>query len=398
MVCVMDPGCRRRGAAIGAALCDERVLSSCSHIMALSTIQKVVMFSGLVLCVSLLLPKTFLSKGKQPEGNSGRFPSSVPQGKPLDPRVGGFPRSHLSEAVSKAKAGGGSNSRKSLVGQIIPIYGFGILVYILYILFKLSSQGKNVKMEPKSVPIANGNLKRKITDYELTQLQDKLKETEEAMEKIISRMGPDHQGCKDGNVSNDEEQQLLERLKEITRVMKEGKVLDGISPEQEAEEAPYMEEWEGYPEETYPVYDPSDSRRRHNTILVDPSLLNQPSAEEIAEQMEFMEDYTRYCTENEAEDGSDEVTTYDHCDVVQLSPAPTPEDETAPEEQSDDEDPAVIAENAGFSSDMASEGEQGPEASPADPAVNGDLLGTISHSLGEESQSLRKRGKKSPDC
>lgn len=54
-----------------------------------------------------------------------------------------------------------------------------------------------------------------------------------------------HFHCRDGNVSTDEEQQLLKRLKEITRVMKEGKILDGVSPEQEAEEAPYMEDWEG---------------------------------------------------------------------------------------------------------------------------------------------------------
>ncbi|XP_075694310.1 protein RIC-3 [Rhinoderma darwinii] len=361
--------------------------------MALSTIQKVVMFSGLVLCVSLLLPRTFLNRGKQqPEGNLGRFPSAVPPGKSVDGRGGGFSRSHLSEAVSKAKAGGGGggggSSRQSLVGQIIPIYGFGILLYILYILFKLSSKGKCVKLEPKSVPIANGNLKRKITDYELNQLQDKLIETEEAMEKIISRLGPNSE--REKNVSNDEEQQLLQRLKDITRVMKEGKILDGISPEQEAEEAPYMEE--GYPEETYPIYDPSESRRRPHTILVDQSLLNQPSAEEIAEQMEFMEDYNRYYTES-----PNGVTTYDPRADARHSPVLTPEDEICPEDQSDDDDPAIIAENAGFSSDTASDGERGPEPSVTDPAVNGDLSETI-NTIRDESQSLRKRSKKTPDC
>ncbi|KAM4018484.1 protein RIC-3 [Anomaloglossus baeobatrachus] len=369
--------------------------------MALSTIQKVVMFSGLVLCVSLLLPKTFLSRGKQslqqPEGNAGRFPSAVPHGKPVDSRGGGFSRSHLSEAVSKAKAGGGgSSSRQSLVGQIIPIYGFGILLYILYILFKLSSKGRNVKTEPKSVPIANGNLKRKITDYELNQLQDKLKETEDAMEKIIHRLGPNKD--RENNVSNDEEQQLLQRLKEITRVMKEGKILDGISPEQEAEEAPYMEEWEGYPEETYPVYDPSEGRRRPSTILVDPSLLDQPSAEEIAEQMEFMEDYNRYYTEEPAEDGSIELSRYDPCDDPRHGPLLSPEDELCTEDQSDDDDPAIIAENAGFSTDTDSGQEQGPEAPGTNPAGNGDLLETVSNAASEEAQSLRKRSKKNPDC
>ncbi|XP_073401315.1 protein RIC-3 isoform X2 [Dendrobates tinctorius] len=335
-------------------------------------------------------------RAKQP-GNPGRFPSAVPHGKPVEGRGGGFSRSHLSEAVSKAKAGGGgSNSRQSLVGQIIPIYGFGILLYILYILFKLSSKGRNAKTEPKSVPTANGNLKRKITDYELSQLQDKLKETEDAMEKIIHRLGPDND--RENNVSNDEEQQLLQRLKEITRVMKKGKILDGISPEQEAEEAPYMEEWEGYPEETYPVYDRSECRKRPSTILVDPSLLDQPSAEEIAEQMEFMEDYNRYYTEDPAEDRSTGVTTYEPCDDAQHSPLLRPEDEMCTEEQSDDDDPAIIAENAGFIPDTDSDGEQGPEASGTHPAVNGNLLETISNSVSDEAQSLRKRSKKTPDC
>ncbi|XP_073515173.1 protein RIC-3 isoform X2 [Phyllobates terribilis] len=329
------------------------------------------------------------------ECNPGRFPSAAPQGKPVDGRGGGFSRSHLSEAVSKAKAGGGgSNSRQSLVGQIIPIYGFGILLYILYILFKLSSKGRNVKTEPKSVPIANGNLKRKITDYELSQLQDKLKETEDAMEKIIHRLGPEND--RENNVSNDEEQELLQRLKEITRVMKEGKILDGISPEQEAEEAPYMEEWEGYPEETYPVYDTSEDKKRPSTILVDPSLLDQPSAEEIAEQMEFMEDYNRYYTEDPAEDGSIEVTLYEPCDDPQHCPVLRPEDEemcTEEPSDDDDDDPAIIAENAGFSSDTDSDGERRPEASGTHPAVE-----TVSNSVSDEAQSLRKRSKKTPDC
>lgn len=53
-----------------------------------------------------------------------------------------FQRSHLAEAFAKAKgagggAGGGGGGR-GLMGQIIPIYGFGIFLYILYILFKVS--------------------------------------------------------------------------------------------------------------------------------------------------------------------------------------------------------------------------------------------------------------------
>lgn len=43
----------------------------------------------------------------------------------------------------------------------------------------------------------------------------------------------------------DQEKRLLHQLREITRVMKEGKFIDKPTPEKEAEEAPYMEDWEG---------------------------------------------------------------------------------------------------------------------------------------------------------
>lgn len=46
-------------------------------------------------------------------------------------------------------------------------------------------------------------------------------------------------------VTSDQEKQLLHQLREITRVMKEGQFIDRSTPEKEAEEAPYMEDWEG---------------------------------------------------------------------------------------------------------------------------------------------------------
>lgn len=46
-------------------------------------------------------------------------------------------------------------------------------------------------------------------------------------------------------MTSDQEKRLLHQLREITRVMKEGKFTDRPTPEKEAEEAPYMEDWEG---------------------------------------------------------------------------------------------------------------------------------------------------------
>uniref|UniRef100_A0A8C5QAJ3 Resistance to inhibitors of cholinesterase protein 3 N-terminal domain-containing protein n=1 Tax=Leptobrachium leishanense TaxID=445787 RepID=A0A8C5QAJ3_9ANUR len=342
-----------------------------------------------------LLSRCWDVEGVPVRGNAGHFPS-VHHPKPSDVRPSGshFPRSHLSEAVAKAKGGngGGGNGRQSLVGQIIPIYGFGILLYILYILFKLSSRGKSTKLEQKSQPISNGNLKRKITDYELGQLQDKLKETEEAMEKIISRMGPNCDRSHDMNL--DEERQLLQRLKEITRVMKEGKVLDGVSPEQEAEEAPYMEDWQGYPEETFPVYEPSDYRRPRHTVQVDHSQLSRPTAEELAEQMEFVEDDHLSCGSPEEETSCDLPA---RPDTLPAAPSSPPRDSLLAEKRcnyddDDDENPAVVAENAGFHSESSSE--QGDVCSGESFMESNDereLLDVCDDTSGAKPGALRKR-------
>ncbi|KAM5246870.1 protein RIC-3 isoform 2-T2 [Ctenodactylus gundi] len=330
--------------------------------MALSTVQRVALASGLVLAVSLLLPKAFLSRGKQPpqphpapEGKLGRFPpvmhhhSAPSTGQTPGSR---FQRSHLAEAFAKARGSGGGTgggSGRGLIGQIIPIYGFGIFLYILYILFKLS-KGKTAE-DRKCSTATPGNTHRKITNFELAQLQEKLKETEEAMEKLINRVGPN--GERAQIVTSDQEKRLLHQLREITRVMKEGKLIDRPTPEKEAEEAPYMEDWEGYPEETYPIYDPSDCmKHRQETILVDYPDLKEPSAEEIAERMEELgeEESGRLSWENMPTDpraqGGNSVTLH----------APKPE--TCSCCFHEDEDPVVLAENAAFGADSFSEQEE----------------------------------------
>uniref|UniRef100_A0A8D2C9K6 RIC3 acetylcholine receptor chaperone n=1 Tax=Sus scrofa TaxID=9823 RepID=A0A8D2C9K6_PIG len=119
--------------------------------MASSAVRRVALASGLVLAASLLLPKAFLSRGKPqepppaPEGKLGRFPPVMPHRQaPSDGQTPGarLQRSHLAEAFAKARGSGagpgGGGSGRGLMGQIIPIYGFGIFLYILYILFKVS--------------------------------------------------------------------------------------------------------------------------------------------------------------------------------------------------------------------------------------------------------------------
>ncbi|XP_060033216.1 protein RIC-3 isoform X4 [Erinaceus europaeus] len=257
--------------------------------MAYSAVQRVALGSGLVLAVSLLLPKAFLSRGR--------------------------------------------------------------------------------RQEPPSAPDAN---------FELVQLQEKLKETEEAMEKLINGVGPN--GERAQTVTSDQEKQLLHQLREITRAMKEGKFIDRSTPEKEAEEAPYMEDWEGYPEETYPLYDISDCiKHRQETILVDYPNPKEPSAEEIAEGVGVLEEPEHLGwqtpTDTRPQEDNSVVASYD------------PKSETCSCCLHEEEDPAVLAENCGFSADSEQE-EATKEVWPRDIREEG--LGTSSDEAYTGSM-LRKR-------
>lgn len=62
----------------------------------------------------------------------------------------GFSRAHSSEAAARTKGAGtgaGTGGKSNLAGQIIPVYGFGILLYILYILFKVKYWRQNLTAE-----------------------------------------------------------------------------------------------------------------------------------------------------------------------------------------------------------------------------------------------------------
>ncbi|XP_045681144.1 protein RIC-3 isoform X3 [Phyllostomus hastatus] len=348
--------------------------------MAYSTVQRVALASGLVLAMSLLLPKVFLTRGKRqepppaPEGKLGRFPPMMHHHQaPLDGQspAARVQRSHLAEAFAKARGsgggtGGGGGSGRGLMGQIIPIYGFGIFLYILYILFKLS-RGKTTTEDQKCPTAAPGNAYRKITNFELVQLQEKLKETEEAMEKLINRVGPNG-GSRAQTVTSDQEKRLLHQLREITRVMKEGRFIDRLTPEKEAEEAPYMEDWEDC------------VKRRQKTILVNYPDPEEPSAEEIAERMGVPEESDHLVWETPTNPRAWEDNSVTSCD---------PKPETCSCSLHEEEDPAILAENAGFTADGYSEQEEPTaDAWPWDFGAEG--LGICAHQA-STGDTLRKR-------
>uniref|UniRef100_A0A2K5M8X6 RIC3 acetylcholine receptor chaperone n=1 Tax=Cercocebus atys TaxID=9531 RepID=A0A2K5M8X6_CERAT len=252
--------------------------------MAYSTVQRVVLASGLVLALSLLLPKAFLSRGKRqeppptPEGKLGRFPPMMHHHQvPTGGQTPGahFQRSHLAEAFAKAKGSGGGagggGSGRGLMGQIIPIYGFGIFLYILYILFKLSKGKTTAEDGGKCSTATPGNTHRKIS----------------------------------------------------------------------------------YPEETYPIYDLSECiKRRQETILVDYPDPKELSAEETAERMGVIEE------EESDHLGWESLPTDPRAQEDNSVTSCDPKPETCSCCFHEDEDPAVLAENAGFNADSYLEQEE----------------------------------------
>lgn len=200
------------------------------------------------------------------------------------------------------------------------------------------------------------------------------------MEKLINRVGPN--GERAQTVTSDQEKRLLHQLREITRVMKKGRFTDRPTPEKEAEEAPYMEDWEGYPEETYPIYDLSDCiKRRQETILVDYPDPKQPSAEEIAEGMGLLEEESDYL--------GWEMPTHCRAQEENSVTSGDPKPETCSCCLHEEEDPAVLAENAGFTADSNSEQEETTKAAwPQDFRDEGLGISAVGACTGG---SLRKR-------
>ncbi|XP_029289706.1 protein RIC-3b isoform X2 [Cottoperca gobio] len=240
--------------------------------MAMSMFQKVTLATCLVLCVALLLPKILLSRGRKdaadrPEG-SGSFPpkanrQSASEGQSQRAAASSFSRAHNTEAIARAKGAGtgaGTGGKSNLAGQIIPVYGFGILLYILYILFKITSKGNNKPTESRFPSVRSENMKRKISDFELSQLQDKLRETELVMENIVSYAN--HSPDRVKGVTADQEESLLQQLTEITRVMQEGQLVEDMVPEKKNQE-----DWEAsadYPEEPQQHWEHSRCSCQHS--------------------------------------------------------------------------------------------------------------------------------------
>uniref|UniRef100_A0A3B4WRH7 Protein RIC-3-like n=1 Tax=Seriola lalandi dorsalis TaxID=1841481 RepID=A0A3B4WRH7_SERLL len=150
---------------------------------------------------------------------------TAPEGRGQRAASAGFSRAHNTEAIAKAKGvgtGAGTGGKSNLAGQIIPVYGFGILLYILYILFKVKSWIRNTQL----MCAVKVLIPQYFADFQLAQLQEKLRETELVMENIVSNA---HHSPDRWVLMADQEESLLQQLTEITRVMQEGQLVEGIT-------------------------------------------------------------------------------------------------------------------------------------------------------------------------
>uniref|UniRef100_A0A3Q2XMF4 RIC3 acetylcholine receptor chaperone a n=1 Tax=Hippocampus comes TaxID=109280 RepID=A0A3Q2XMF4_HIPCM len=202
--------------------------------MPITTCQKVTLISCSVLCVSLFLPRMLLPRAKKE------------MGQPQDPF---HSMTYSAEATAKARSIG-RGKKYNLMAQVIPIYGFGILLYILYIIYKV--------MTIIIIIIIHTNV-------------------------IVIVIIVPQQSCLNYIIHK-----LLRQLKQIANLMQEGRV-EGASPEMEAEEVPYSPDWEGYPEETYPEYKVPDYKCELESVALEEPI-TQPTAEALAERMEQEEE------------------------------------------------------------------------------------------------------------
>ncbi|KAM9408288.1 protein RIC-3 [Pholidichthys leucotaenia] len=306
--------------------------------MTITTCQKVTLISCSVLCVSLFLPRMLLPREKkemgQPEAGPGFYPPGMHQQLvPKDPDQwavdSSYSIAHTAEAIAKVK-GFGRSKKYNLMAQVIPIYGFGILLYILYIIYKLTCKGKTNK-SGNYIKLATRKTENAISEYELARLQERLIQTEMMMERIVSGQAHCSHGSgrrrKSRTAASKKEEKLLRQLREITALMQEGR-LEGASPEMEAEEVPYGADWEGYPEETYP--DEPCKRHGYETATLE-GITSQPTAEALAERMEQEEEGVtarKLSVVREEEEDEDEQ-----------------EDNTEEEEEDGDEEEEEIEEN-----------------------------------------------------
>uniref|UniRef100_F7BER6 Resistance to inhibitors of cholinesterase protein 3 N-terminal domain-containing protein n=2 Tax=Ciona intestinalis TaxID=7719 RepID=F7BER6_CIOIN len=145
-------------------------------------IYRVLMYGGLgALFISIVVPYIFFgskarSKYHHPaEKEDIKFPSSN-----LPPNFG-------------SKHAETRTQRQGWASTLAPVYTVIVLIYISYVMYKITTRkkrspyGTEGSNKKATILWKKGNQKTKITQYELNQLEKKLLESEEAVEKILKK-------------------------------------------------------------------------------------------------------------------------------------------------------------------------------------------------------------------
>ncbi|XP_048119264.1 protein RIC-3 [Alosa alosa] len=317
--------------------------------MSITTFQKVTLASCIVLCISLFLPKMILN-GVQKEimqkaVGPGYYPTGMPRKQPpegLEPweTESVYPGTLGSEAIAKAQVKGtmGGNKKSSHLGQIVPIYGVGILFYILHIFVKLTRQDKKAKPAGRC-PISNDaeSVAENISEEDLAKLEARLAHAEMLMSKVMSSSSTGPESAKSQRSSRKRRQSsLLRRLRRFGRSFQEDQ-REEVTPEMEAEEVSYTVDWEGYPEETFPKYDEPCGPRKYDTIIVEAPDPDQPSAEELAEQV-AKEEMEAQRALGVIEEGDEEEEEEEEEEETEEEKTEETEEEEEEDEEEDDEE------------------------------------------------------------
>uniref|UniRef100_UPI00358FB22F protein RIC-3 isoform X2 n=1 Tax=Myxine glutinosa TaxID=7769 RepID=UPI00358FB22F len=121
------------------------------------------------------------------------------------------------------KQGGSSGGGGSFIKQIIPVYGFGIFLYVLYILLKVANR-KNLPV-PNKPENSEGNAQRKITDRQLEELERKLTDTETALRSLTSKLSP--LADRIGGSALEQQEMVVEHLRQLRNVVNGARVVSG---------------------------------------------------------------------------------------------------------------------------------------------------------------------------
>ncbi|XP_062405921.1 protein RIC-3 [Sardina pilchardus] len=302
--------------------------------MSITTFQKVTLVSCIVLCISLFLPQMILNGVQKEIMQKAGMPRKQPL-EGLEPweTESVYPGALSSEAIAKAQVKGamGGNKKSSHLGQIVPIYGVGILLYILHIFVKTPFW------------------RRSISEEDLATLEARLAHAEMLMSRVMSASSvvvrpesvKSHRSSRKRRQSS-----LLRRLRRFGRSFQEDQREEEVTPEMEAEEVSYTVDWEGYPEETFPKYDQPCGPRKYDTIIVEAPDPNQPSAEELAEQVakEELEAQRELAVIEEGDEEMEEEEEEEETEEEKTEETEEDEEEEDEEEEEEEEDEEVETE------------------------------------------------------